>query len=77
MTQNRRIVLSEQVALWVTRRAVEENTSAGEFVDRILERQMRADEDYGRAYRAWKRVSPVKGIDAARRMSREDTHVRR
>ncbi len=25
----------------------------------------------------WKRLSPVKGIDAARRMSREEAHARR
>jgi hypothetical protein len=73
--QNIRIVLSEKVALWVSRRAAEEKTSAAEFVGRMLENQMRAD--YWRAYREWKRISPVKGIGAVHRMSREQAHSRR
>jgi hypothetical protein len=73
--KNIRIVLSGRIALWVSRRAAEENTSAREFVGRILEHEIRAD--YWQAYRKWKRQSPVKLVDAARRMSREQAHARR
>jgi hypothetical protein len=71
------IVLSDRVALWVSRRAAEENTSAAEFVRRVLENQMSAGDEYWRAYRKWKRLSPVKGTEAARRLSREQAHARR
>jgi hypothetical protein len=73
--KNIRIVLSERIALWVSRRAAEAKTSAAEFVGRMLENKMRAD--YWRAYRKWKRISPVKGIGAVHRMSQEETHARR
>jgi hypothetical protein len=73
--KNIRIVLNKKVALWISRRAAEENSSVTEFVGRILENQMRGD--YWQAYRKWKRLSPVNGIEAARRMSREQSHARR
>ena len=75
--QNIRIVLSEKVVHWVSQRAAEENISVAELVGRMLENQMRASDDYWRAYRKWKRISPVRGVDAARRMSREEAHARR
>ena len=73
--KNIRIVLNKKVGLWISRRAAEENTSVTEFVGRILENQMRSD--YWQAYRKWKGLSPVKGVEPARRMSREQAHARR
>jgi hypothetical protein len=73
--KNIRIGLSERVALWAGRRASEENISVAKFVSRVLENQTRSD--YRRAHRKWKRIAPVKGIEAARRMSREQSHARR
>jgi hypothetical protein len=56
--------------IWARRRAAE-------FVRRVLENQMSAGDEYWRAYRKWKRLSPVKGTEAARRLSREQAHARR
>ena len=75
--KNITITVSEDVALWARRKAAEEDTSVSKLVGRMLEGQMRASDDYWRAYRKWKRMSPAKGIDAARRMSREEAHARR
>jgi len=75
--KNITITVNEDVALWARRKAAEENTSVSKLVGQMLENQMRAGDDYWRAYRRWKRMSPVKGIDAARRMSREEAHARR
>jgi len=75
--KNITITVNEDVALWARRKDAEENTSVSKLVGQMLENQMRASDDYWRAYRRWKRMSPVKGIDAARRMSREEAHARR
>lgn len=75
--KNITITVSEDVALWARRRAAEENTSVSKLVGRMLENQMRASDDYWRAFRKWKRLGPMKRLDAARRMSREEAHARR
>jgi hypothetical protein len=41
-----------RIVPWVSRRAAE-------FVGRLPEYQMSTGDDYGRAYREWKRISPV------------------
>jgi len=71
-----RIVPSD-IALWVMTKAAEKNIWVAKLIGRILESLTPACDDYWRTYREWKRVSPVKGIDAARRMSRADAHARR
>jgi hypothetical protein len=75
--RNITITVSEEVALWARRTAAEENTSVSRLVGSMLEERMRRSDEYWRAYQRWKKVRPVKGIDASGRMSREQAHERR
>src|SRR4051812_34731556 len=71
MLRNFTITLPEEVAQWARKKAAEENTSVSELVGRMLERQMRTRGEYWRAYGKWKKIVPMKGVHASRRMSRE------
>jgi len=75
--KNITITVSEEAASWARRRAAEENTSVSKLVGCMLESQMRMNDEYWRAYRRWKRIGNLKGIDAARRLTREEAHARR
>ena len=75
--RNITITVSEEVALWARRTAAEENTSVSRLVGSMLEERMRRSDEYWRAYQRWKKVRPVKGIDASGRMSRQQVHERR
>ncbi len=77
MLKNVTITLSEEVARWARKKAAEENTSVSKLVGRILENQMRLGDEYWRAYERWKQIGAIKGIDAARRFSRDEAHGRR
>jgi hypothetical protein len=71
------ITVSEDVARWARKKAAEENTSVSKLVGRMLENQMRLSDGYWQAYERWKKAGGVKGIDASRRLSREQAHARR
>ena len=75
--KNMTITVTEEVALWARKKAAEEDTSVSQLVGRMLENQMQASDDYWRAYRRWKKIGTIKGIDAARRMTRDQAHERR
>ncbi len=75
--KNVTITISEEAALWARKKAAEENTSVSKLVGSMLENQMRMSDGYWRAYRKWKRIGSIKGIDASRRLSREEAHARR
>ncbi len=75
--KNVTITLSEEVARWARKKAAEENTSVSKLVGRILENQMRLGDEYWRAYERWKQIGAIKGVDAARRLSRDEAHGRR
>jgi len=75
--KNVTITLNEEAALWARKQAAEKSTSVSKLVGGMLEREMRQSDDYWRAYRKWKRIGSVEGVDAARRMSREEAHERR
>ncbi len=77
MLRNVTITLTEEAALWARKKAAEENTSVSKLVGRMLENQMRLSDEYWRAHRKWKRIGSIKGIDASRRLSREEAHARR
>ena len=75
--KNITITVSEEAARWARRKAAEENTSVSKLVGRMLENQMRMTDDYWRAFDRWKKIGSIKGIDAAGRLSREESHERR
>jgi len=74
--RNITITVSEEAARWARRKAAEENTSVSKLVGRMLEDQMRLSDDYWRAYKRWKRMGGIEGIDAAGRLSRGEAHAR-
>ncbi len=75
--KNMTITVPEEVARWARRKAADENTSVSKLVGEMLERQMRMTDEYWQAYERWKKLKPIKGIDAANRLSREKAHERR
>ena len=75
MLRNMTITVSEEVARWARRKA-EEETSVSRLVGRMLEEQMRRSDDYGKAYELWKKLKPISGLDAARRLTREEANER-
>jgi hypothetical protein len=75
LLRNISITVSEEVARWVRKKAAEQHTSVSRLVSRMLENQMRGDA-YWRAYRRWKRIGTIKGIDAAGRMARAQAQER-
>lgn len=77
MLKNVTITLTEEVALWARRKAAEENTSVSKLVGQMLEEQMRRSDEYWKAYETWKKIKPIKGVDASQRWSRAETHERR
>jgi hypothetical protein len=75
--KNVTVTLPEEVAHWARRKAADENTSVSKLVGRILEEQMRRSDDYWRAYEQWKKLETIPGIEAKKRMSRDEAHARR
>jgi hypothetical protein len=75
--KNMTITVTDQVAHWARKKAAEENTSVSRLVGRMLENQMRLSDDYWRAYKRWRKIGSIQGIDAAGRMSRDQAHARR
>ena len=75
--KNMTITVTDQVAHWARKKAAEENTSVSQLVGRMLENQMRLSDDYWRAYKQWRKIGSIQGIDAAGRMSRDQAHARR
>jgi hypothetical protein len=75
--KNMTITVSEDVARWARKKAAEENTSVSKLVGRMLEDQMRLSDGYWQAYERWRKTGAIKGVDAARRLSREEAHARR
>jgi len=77
VARNVTIRISDEAALWVRRKAAEENTSVSRLVGEMLERQMRLTDDYRRAFERWKWNRPLAASGATQRMSREQVHERR
>ncbi len=75
--RNITITVSEETARWARLKAAEENTSVSKLVGRMLEDQMRQSDQYRRAYERVKRIKPVPGFDASKRLNRVQVHERR
>jgi hypothetical protein len=75
--RNITITVSEETARWARRKAAEENTSVSKLVGQMLERQMRMTDEYWRAHEEWKHLDQIPSIDAASRMTRDESHDRR
>lgn len=71
------ITVSEEAARWARLKAAEENTSVSRLVGQMLEDQMRQTEEYWRAYERVKKIKPIRGFDASKRLSRTELYERR
>ena len=71
------ITVTEEAALWARRKAAEENTSVSKLVGRMLEDQMRNTDAYWRAYERVKKIKPIPGFDASKRLTRTELYERR
>jgi hypothetical protein len=77
VSKNLTITVTDQLAHWARKKAAEQNRSVSQWVGRILENKMRLSDGYWRAYRRWQKIGGIKGIDAARRLTRQQAHERR
>jgi hypothetical protein len=75
--RNVTITVEENVARWARRKAAEENTSVSKLVGRMLEKEMRLNDEYWHAYERWKQLPTIPGIDAEPKLTREELHERR
>jgi len=71
------ITVPEEVARWARKEAAEKNTSVSRLVGRMLEQEMVRRDEYWEAYRKWKKIKPIKGFDASKRLSRNEANYRR
>ena len=77
MAKNLTITVEEEALRWARHEAAEKGISVSKLVGQMLEREMRQTDAYWKAFEKWKQLS-AKGLDveAATRMSREETHER-
>ncbi|HEY7387230.1 MAG TPA: hypothetical protein VH640_01895 [Bryobacteraceae bacterium] len=70
------ITVTEEVARWARKAAAEKDTSVSKLVGKMLEDEMRRQDDYWEAYERVKKIKPIKGVDASKRGKREDLYDR-
>lgn len=70
------ITVTEEVARWARRKAADENTSVSKLVGRMLEDEMRRSDEYWKAYETMKKIKPIKGFDASKRLKRDELYTR-
>ena len=73
--KNVTITLDEEVAHWARRTAADQDISVSKLIARMLDREMRASDQYWRAYEEWKKLDLK--LDASQRATREEAHERR
>lgn len=71
------ITVSEEAARWARKQAAEKNTSVSKLVGEMLEDQMRRTDSYWAAYRRLKKIGPVPGVDASKRLKRDELYESR
>jgi len=75
--KNVTITLEEETLRWARIKAAEKGTSVSKLVGQILEQQRTGrPPSYWKAYEEWKKIKPIPGVDASKRMSREEVHER-
>ena len=77
MLKNLTITVDEEALRWARRQAADKGTSVSKLVGEMLEREMRQTDLYWQAYERWKKLKPIPGLDASRRLNREEVHERK
>jgi hypothetical protein len=77
VSKNVTITVEEEVLRWARREAADKGTSVLKLVGQMLENKMRQTDAYWQAFERWKKLKPLKGLDASKRLSREEANERR
>jgi hypothetical protein len=75
--KNVTITVPEEILTWARVEAAKKNSSVSKLVCEMLEREQRRTGDYWKAYEKWKKIKPIPGFDASRRLTREEANDRR
>jgi hypothetical protein len=75
--KNVTITADEKVLKWARHEAVDKGISVSKFVGQVLEEQMCKKDAHALAVERWKKLKPIPGFDASKRLSREEIHERR
>ena len=76
MLKNVTVTVKEEALRWARHQAAEQATSVSKFLGQILEREMSQTDAYRQAYERWKKLKPIPGLDASKRLTREEVHDR-
>ena len=76
MLKNVTITTDEKVLRWARHQAAERGVSVSKLVGAMLEEEMRRTDAYWKAFENWKKLKPIPGLDASKRMTREQAHDR-
>ena len=76
MLKNVTITVEEETLRWARHQAAEKGTSVSKLIGQILEDERRDSDTYWKAYQEWKKIKPIPGVDASKRMSRAEVHER-
>ena len=74
--KNVTVTVEEEALRWARRQAAEKNTSVSKLIGRMLEEEMRRTDSYWKAYERWKKIKPVPGFDASKRLKRDEIYDR-
>lgn len=76
MLKNVTITLDEETLRWARHEAAEKGTSVSKFIGGKLAEERQRSDEYWAALERFKKLKPIPGFDASKRMSREETHAR-
>ena len=77
VSKNVTITAEEEVLKWARHQAAEKGTSVSKFVGELMKDEMRRTDAYWKACTQWKKLKPIEGLDASKRLTREELHERR
>lgn len=76
MLKNVTVTVEDEALRWARRQAAEKNTSVSKLIGRMLEDEMRRTDEYWKAYERWKKIKPIPGVDASKRLKRDEIYDR-
>jgi hypothetical protein len=74
--KNVTVTVEDEALRWARRQAAEKNTSVSKLIGRMLEDEMRRTDEYWKAYERLKKIKPIPGVDAAKRLKRDEIYDR-
>ncbi len=74
--KNVTISLPEDILRWARKKAIDEDTSLSSLVSGMLGEERSRSAEYWKAFEDWKEMGPIPGLDASKRLTREEAHAR-